>query len=209
MIRVFLTDDHAIVREGLKRVLSDAPGIEVIGEASNGHEALDRLRSVKPDVMVLDLNMPGRGGLETLREIRDQYPKIRVLVLSMHPEDQFALRVLREGARGYLNKGSAAEDLVPAVLKIAAGGTWVSPALTERMVEVIGGKNEEQHEKLSSREFEVLRALARGRTVSEIAGDLFLSVKTVSTYRTRILEKMQLRTTAELMHYAIERGLVD
>lgn len=209
MIRVFLTDDHAIVREGLKRVLSDAPGIEVIGEASNGHEALDRLRSVKPDVMVLDLNMPGRGGLETLREIRDQYPKVRVLVLSMHPEDQFALRVLREGARGYLNKGSAAEDLAPAVLKIAAGGTWVSPALTERMVEVIGGKNEEQHEKLSSREFEVLRALARGRTVSEIAGDLFLSVKTVSTYRTRILEKMQLRTTAELMHYAIERGLVD
>lgn len=209
MIRVFLTDDHAIVREGLKRVISDAPGIEVIGEASNGHEALDRLRTVKPDVMVLDLNMPGRGGLETLREIRDQYPKVRVLVLSMHPEDQFALRVLREGARGYLNKGSAAEDLVPAVLKIAAGGTWVSPALTERMVEVISGKNEEQHEKLSSREFEVLRALARGRTVSEIAGDLFLSVKTVSTYRTRILEKMELRTTAELMHYAIERGLVD
>ena len=209
MIKVFMVDDHAIVREGLRRVLADSPGMEVIGEASNGHEALDRLRTLHPDVLLLDLSMPGRGGLDTLREVRERWPAVKVLVLSMHPEDQFAIRVLKEGARGYMTKESAPAELVRAIQKVAGGGTWVSASVTERMVQVLGGGREEPHERLSSREFEVMRMLAQGKTVSQIAAQLFLSVKTVSTYRTRILEKLGLENTAELMHYAIDKKLAD
>jgi two-component system invasion response regulator UvrY len=209
MIRIFMVDDHAVVREGLRLVLADVPGMQVVGEAGNGHEALERLRTVACDVLLLDLSMPGRGGLETLREARERWPALKILVFSMHPEDQFAIRVLKEGARGYITKETPPSELVKVIQKIAAGGTWVSAAVTERMVQVIGGAGEEPHEKLSSREFEVMRMLAQGKTVSQIAAQLFLSVKTVSTYRTRILEKLALSNTAELMHYAIDKKLTE
>jgi len=210
MIRILLADDHAIVREGVKRILSEAPGAEVVGEADTGDQALARVAELKPDLVLLDLSMPGRSGLETLREIKSRYPHTRVLVLSMHPEDQFALRLLREGAEGYMTKETAPDELVRAVEKIAAGGKYVSAALAERFVESLGEDTRRPaHDRLSSREYEVMRLLASGKTVTEIGKQLFLSVKTVSTYRQRILEKMSLRNNSELIRYALENQLVE
>ncbi len=210
MVRVMIADDHAIVREGLSRILSEEPFFEVVGEAADSQEALDLAKKAEPDVILLDISMPGRGGIETLKEIKARRPQIHVLMLSMHPEDQFALRCLRDGADGYMTKESAPEELIGAIHKISQGGKYVSAALAEKMAFSLDANfDRAPHENLSDREFQVLRMIARGMTVSEIGEELALSVKTISTYRSRILEKMQLKNNAELMHYAIQRGLVE
>ncbi len=202
-------DDHAVVRRGLRQILADEFRRADFGEARNAQEALARVWKEKWDVVVLDITMPGRSGLEVLREIKNAKAKVPVLVLSMHPEDQFAMRVLKAGASGYMNKESAPEELVRAVQKLLAGGRYVSPSLAEKMAlyltEDIKGT---PHERLSNREFQVMRLIASGKTVREIAEENFLSVKTVRTYRQRILEKMGLKRNAELIRYALEHKLV-
>jgi len=197
------------VRHGLKQILADEFKRAEFGEARNGQDALNRVWKEKWDVVILDITMPGRGGLEVLKEIKKAKPKIPILVLSMHPEDQFAVRVLKAGASGYMTKETAPEELVGAVKKILAGGRHISPSLGEIMAAYLSVKTDKPpHELLSNREFQVLRQIASGRTVSEIARELSLSVRTVSTYRTRILEKMGLKTNAELTHYAFQTQLV-
>jgi DNA-binding NarL/FixJ family response regulator len=208
-MRILIADDHAVVRQGLKQILADEFRHAVFGEASNAGEAINRVFSEPWDVVVLDVTMPGRTGLEVLAEIRKSHPRLPVLVLSMHPEDQFALRVLKSGASGYMTKESAPAELVGAIRKVLGGGRYVSAALAEHMATHLATDTQTPpHELLSDREFLVLRMLATGKTVSQIASELSLSVKTISTYRTRLLEKMRMTTTAELMHYAIANHLV-
>jgi DNA-binding NarL/FixJ family response regulator len=193
----------------LKLILADHFVKAVFGEARNAHEAFHRIEKEKWDVVVLDITMPGRSGLEVLQHIRRARPKLPVLVLSMHPEDQFAVRMLKAGAAGYLTKESAGEELVGAIKKVLAGGRYVSPALAEKMASYLDiDVLKAPHERLSDREFLTLRMIASGRTVGQIARELSLSVKTVSTYRARILEKMSMKTNAELTHYAIQNRLV-
>ncbi|HYN21155.1 MAG TPA: response regulator transcription factor [Thermoanaerobaculia bacterium] len=207
MIRVLIADDHIIVREGLKMVLSWA-GMEVIGEAETGHDAIELAKKTRPDVVLLDVSMPEGGGLETSKELKRLLPRTKVLMLTAHPEDHFAVRCLKEGADGYLTKMSPSEVVVAAIRKVHAGGKYVSPALAEKLaMSLQTGLGEAPHESLSHRELEVMRALASGKTATEMAGELHLSVKTVSTYRSRILEKMSMRSTAEIIRYALETGL--
>jgi DNA-binding NarL/FixJ family response regulator len=210
MIRVLIADDHAVVREGLKQIISEAPELTVAGEAADGAEALDKSRSLDYDVLVLDISMPGLTGLDIVKEVRAARPELPVLILSMHPEEQFAVRLLKAGAAGYLSKESAPDELVNAIRKVVNGGKYVSPELAEKLAfDLEAGSSKLPHETLSDREFQVLRMLAGGKTVKEIAEQLSLSVKTVSTYRTRLLGKMNLKTNAELIHYAIRHHLVD
>lgn len=210
MIKVLIADDHAVVRSGLKQILAETPDIVVAGEATNGREALEKLEKQHWDVLVLDITMPGRSGLEILKDIKHLKPELPVLVLSMHAEEQFATRTLKAGASGYLNKESAPEELVKAIRKVCAGGKYVSATQAERMVgELTGDADKLPHELLSDREYEILRLIASGKTPTQIARELSLSVKTVSTYRARILEKMNLTTNAQLTHYAIKGGLVE
>lgn len=184
--------------------------MQVTGEAASGPEALDRVHADSYDIVVLDITMPGRSGFDVLKELRVERPELPVLVLSMHAEEQFAVRLLKAGAAGYLNKESAPEELVKAIRKVVAGGRYVSATLAEKLAfEIDAGSDKLVHETLSDREFQVLRMMASGKTVKEIAGELSLSVKTISTYRARILTKMNLRTNAELIHYAITNQLVD
>ena len=209
-IKILIADDHAIVRRGLKEILEDTPDIVAAGEASNGREVLEKLQAESWDVLVLDITMPGRSGLDILKDIRQMKPELPVLILSMHAEEQFATRMIKAGAAGYLNKESAPEELVKAIRKVYSGGKYVSAAQAERMVdELTGDSNKQPHELLSDREYEILCLIASGRTPTQIAKQLSLSVKTVSTYRARILEKMRLTTNAELTHYAIKTGLVS
>jgi len=199
-----------VVRQGLKLILADRFKKSVFGEARNAGEAFRRVMEEKWDVLILDITMPGRSGLEVLREIRRLRPKLPVLVLSMHPEDQFAIRLLRAGAAGYLTKESAGEELVGAIKKVVAGGRYISPSLAERMATFLDiDVQKAPHERLSDREFLVLRMIASGKQVSQIARELSLSVKTISTYRARLIEKMHLKNNAELTHYALQKGLVD
>jgi DNA-binding NarL/FixJ family response regulator len=208
--RILLVDDHAVVRRGVRDILTESLGKVTFGEAAKPSEAIEQLQTSDWDVVVLDISLPGRGGLDALREIKRLRPAVPVLVLSMHAEDHYALRALRAGAAGYVNKDSAAEDLAGAVRKVLAGGTHVSPTLAETLAKSLRSDSSRPvHERLSDRELEVLRALAAGKTVKEIGVDLALSEKTVSTYRTRLLEKMQMRTNAELIQYALREGLVD
>ncbi len=198
------------MRQGLKLILADHFKRAVFGEARNAQEALDRVTREKWDVAVLDITMPGRGGLEVLKDMKRVRPKMPVLILSMHPEDQFAVRMLRTGAAGYLTKESAAEELVGAINKVVAGGRYISASLAERMASYLDvDVQKPPHERLSNREFLVMRKIASGHTVSQIAQELSLSVKTISTYRVRLLEKMGLRNNAELTHYAVQQGLVE
>ena len=209
-MKILLTDDHAVVRHGLKQILADEFKRATFGEARNAQEALDLVWKENWDVVVLDITMPGRSGLEVLREIKKTRPKLPVLVLSMHPENQFAVRVLKGGASGYMTKESAAEELVGAIKKVLTGGRYVSKSLAEKLASYLASDSQKPpQELLSDREFQVLRLIASGKIVSEIAKELSLSVKTISTYRTRILEKMGLRNNAELMHYAMEHRLVE
>lgn len=210
MIRILIADDHPIVRRGVKQLLAEEPDFTVLGEARDAPEVLQLARQHEWDVLVLDLNMPGRSGLELLHEVKERWPKRAVLVLSMYPEDQFAVRVLKAGAAGYLNKESAPEELVKAIRKIQSGGKYVSPFLAEHMARILEqGAEGPSHAALTDREFQVLRLLASGLTVSQIADQLALGVKTISTYRTRLLEKMNLHNNAELMGYALRHGLVE
>jgi two-component system invasion response regulator UvrY len=210
-MRILLADDHAVVRHGLKQILADEVRRAVFGEARNAQEALNRVWKENWDVVVLDITMPGRSGLEVLREIKKSRPKLPVLVLSMHPENQFAVRVLKRGASGYMTKESAPEELVGAIRKVLAGGRYVSNSLAEKLATYLAGGDSQKppQELLSDREFQVLRLIASGKIVSEIARELSLSVKTISTYRTRILEKMGMKNNAELMHYAMQHQLVE
>jgi len=210
MIRVLIADDHAVVRQGLKQILGDTRDMVVAGEAINGQEVLDRVRAEAWDVVVLDISMPDRSGLDVLKQLRAERPGLPVLMLSMYAEDQYAMRVLKAGASGYLTKDSAAEELVNAVRKVVSGGRYVSSFLAEKLAFELGTDSSKlPHETLSDREFQVLRLLAAGESVKEIAAELYLSAKTVSTYRVRLLQKMNLTTNAELIHYAIENRLID
>lgn len=209
MIKVILADDHTIVRHGLVQILNSDPGIEVIGEAASGDEVLRMLRSVKADVVVLDITMPGRNGLETLKEIREMEPNLPVLILSMHPSDQYAVRVLRAGASGYLTKESAPGELVQAIKQSFRGQKYLSPEVAELLAGYIqSGYDDEPHKRLSDREFEVFVSIGSGKSVSEIAEELYLSVKTISTYRSRILEKTGLANNAEITRYCLENRLI-
>jgi DNA-binding NarL/FixJ family response regulator len=210
MIRALITDDHAVVRRGLKELLTDSRKIEVLGEASNAREALDQVRNGRWDVVILDINLPDRNGLDLLRDVKREKPDLPVLILSVCSEDQFAVRALRSGAAGYLTKASAPAQLVDAVEKVAGGGRYISPAVAERLAVLVGSDREGMpHEALSEREYQVTRMLASGKTVSQIAAEMNLSVKTISTYRSRVLDKMGMRTNAELTYYAVRNQLVD
>jgi DNA-binding NarL/FixJ family response regulator len=208
MIKVFFAEDHTIVREGLKQILADTKDIIVAGEAADGEEALARIREEDYDVVVMDISMPGKSGLEVLKELKEIKPGLPVLILSMYPEDVYAVRSFRHGASGYLSKESAPTELIGAIRKVSAGSRYVSAALAEKLVVNLGDETGKPlHAKLSEREYQILCLIASGKTGKEIAAELSLSAKTVSTYRTRILEKMDLKNNAELTHYAIQNGL--
>ena len=210
MIKVCVVDDHAVVREGLKRIIAENPGMAVTSEAGDGAEALKVIQSEPCDVVLLDITMPNKNGLDVLKQIHAETPRLPVLVLSMHAEDQYAVRVLRAGASGYLTKESAPAKLVQAIRKVVRGGKYVSTTLAEKLVFDLDSRSAKApHEVLSDREYQVLCLIASGKTVTIIAEELALSVKTVSTYRVRILEKLNMKNNAELTRYAIKEGLVD
>lgn len=209
-INVIIADDHAILRTGLRQILSETDDVTVIAEAQTANEAIKLCRSPEANVLLLDISLPDRSGLEALKYIKKENPHIAVLMLSMHREDQYAVRALKAGASGYLCKQSASSELVNAIHIIAKGKKYITPAVAEILANQVGTENgKAPHEMLSDREFQTLTMIASGLTVSEIADKLSLSVKTVSMYRTRLLEKMQLKHNAELTHYAIKNHLVD
>jgi two-component system, NarL family, invasion response regulator UvrY len=211
MTRILLADDHDVVRQGLKQILMESIPATSFGEASNGQEALRRARTEPWDVVVLDISLPDRSGLDVLKELRREFPALPVLVLSMHPEEQFAVRVLSAGAAGYVTKKTAAQELVAAVKKVLAGGRYVSASVAERLVVAVGVPRRsaaDPHEALSDREYQVFRMLTMGKTVKEIGEELSLTPQTVSTHRSHILDKMGMTTNAELTQYAIQAGLL-
>jgi DNA-binding NarL/FixJ family response regulator len=210
MIRVLIADDHPIVRQGLMQILSGTDDIVVAGEATTSRELLQLMAATPHDIVLLDLTLPGEEGLDALKTMRQQFSQTPVLVLTMHSEDQFAVRSLRAGASGYLTKDSAPANLVGAIRRVVSGGRYISPKLAERLAAHVGPETEKPiHERLSDREYQVLRLIAAGKSTREIAGTLSLSVKTVSTYRSRILEKMEMRSAAELTAYAVRHHLDD
>src|SRR5208337_3916828 len=208
LINILIVDDHAVVRAGLRQIISDVSDMAVADEADSAIEALTKIRKKGYSMVVLDISMPGKSGLDVLKEIRNEHPKLPVLMLSMYPEDQYAIRVLRSGASGYMTKDSAPEELVTAIRTVAAGRKYISPLLAEKLAfNLDEDTKKEPHEMLSDREYQVLCMIASGKTASEIADQLSLSVKTISTYRSRILEKMKLKNNAELTNYAIKNHL--
>ena len=209
MIRLLVADDHPVVREGLRRILDETPGMRVVGEARDGEEVLEQVSRLPADILLLDVSMPGPGFLGVLDSVRAREPTLRVLVLSVHPEDQYAVRALRAGAAGYLTKDHSPEALVEAIRKVAMGGTYVSATLAERLARGLhSDSGAPAHESLSHREYEVLCFLGSGRTVKDIAAILGLSVKTVSTYRSRLLQKMGFESNADLVRYVATHGLL-
>ena len=210
MLKVLVADDHAIVRQGLKLILTEEFSSLMFGEARNSQELLSQMGKDNWDIVVLDITMPGRSGLDVLKEIKQLYPKTPILVLSMHPEDQFAVRVLKAGAAGYLTKENLPEEMVRAVHKVIGGGKYVSATLAEKLAFDLQTDTERPpHESLSDREYQVMCMIASGKTVKQIAEELVLSIKTISTYRARILEKLNMKNNAEMTHYAVKNGLVD
>lgn len=210
MIRLLIADDHPIVRAGLRRIAEEDRNFSVTAEAANGDEALAALGKVAVDVVLLDISMPGLPFTDTLHRMRELHPSVRVLVLSTHPEDQWAVRALRGGASGYLTKDHSPEQLLDAVRRVHRGGRYVSPALAEKLAARLGPDiAAAPHELLSDREFEVLRRLGTGRSVKEVAAELDLSPKTVSTYRARLMEKMRFTSTSDLVRYAAQHGLIQ
>lgn len=209
MTRVLIADDHAIFREGLRQILEDTADVPVVEEASRGQEVLDKIEKNEYDIIILDIAMPGLSGLDTLKLIKGRRPKTKVLILSMYPEEQYAVRAIKAGASGYITKASASEELLTAIRKVLSGGKYITASIAERLLSDLDPEPAHSlHERLSDREYQVLCLIASGRTVSEIADQLALSVKTVSTHRTHILEKMRMKTNAELTNYAIKHGLV-
>ncbi|WP_019141150.1 response regulator [Noviherbaspirillum massiliense] len=210
-IKILIADDHAIVREGLKQILADTKDIVVAGHAENGADAIKLARKGDCNVLLLDISMPDRSGIEVLKQVKKDVPKMAVLMLSMHREDQYAIRSLKAGAAGYLNKQSAPNELVDAIRQVASGRKYVTPALAQELANQVSDERLEKppHETLSDREYQTLIMIASGKTVSDIAAELSLSVKTISMYRSRLLQKMKLRHNAELTHYAIKNQLVE
>ena len=210
MIKILIADDHTMFREGLKHILAEYPDVVVTDEANNGQEVLDKIWKNDYDMVLLDITMPGMTGLEALKQLKNDRPKLPVLILSMHPEEQYAIRVLRAGASGYLTKESAPDELITAIRKISQGRKYITPSLAERLASEFEADSEKPlHDILSDREYQVLRMIAEGKTGKHIAKELSLSIKTVSTYRTRIMEKMNMKTNAEVMHYVIKHKLLD
>ena len=210
MIRIVIADDHAIVREGLKRIVSSIADMEVAGEAGNGTEVMQRVRELAFDVLVLDLSMPGRSGMELIKLVRGEKPQLRILVLSMHQESQYAVRAIKNGASGYLTKESAPGQLEQAIRKVASGGAFISAEVAEQLaLGAMPGGEAVPHEGLSNREFEVLQLLVAGVSLTDIATRLNLSVKTVSTHKTNLMQKMGLQNQSELIRYAIKHGLAE
>ncbi len=210
MIKILIADDHRIVREGLKQILAETQDMVVSAEASNVQEVLNKVASDDYDVLLLDISMPGRSGLDILKQLKSERPRLSVLVLSMYSEEQYALRALRAGASGYMTKESAPDELIEAIRKVSTGRKYISPAVAEKLAVSIESSDERPpQETLSDREFQVMCMIASGKTVKAIADELALSIKTVSTYRARILEKMRMKNNAELTHYAIQNKLVE
>ena len=210
MIRILIADDHEIFRRGLKQIVAEVPDMSVVGEAANAEEVLGLTRGRKCDVIVLDISMPGRSGLEALRELKQSRPKLPVLVLSMHSEEEYAVRAMRANAAGYLTKRSAPKELIGAIRKVVGGGKYVSPSLAEKLASALASDiSAAPHESLSDREYQVMRMIGEGMRLSEIAAALSLSEKTISTYRARIMEKMGMRKNSELIRYAIQQKLVE
>jgi two-component system invasion response regulator UvrY len=210
VIKILIADDHAIVREGLKQILAETDDMVVAGEATNGREVLEQVRKEDWDMVLLDLAMPGKDGLETLKELKLEKPKLPVLVLSIYPEEQYAVRLLKAGAAGYLTKESAPEELIAAIRKVSQKGKYISSSLAEKLAFYLEADAERPlHEMLSDREFKVMLMIASGKTVKEIADEICLSIKTVSTYRVRALNKMGMKNNAEFTYYALKHGLVD
>ena len=207
-MRILIADDHPIFRAGLKETLAKDPSVESIGEADDGHKTLELARKKRWDAVVLDIQMPGRDGLEVLQELRREQPTLPVLILSAHPEDQLALRLLKAGAAGYLTKEKAPEVLLTAIRKVVSRTKYISESLAEKVVFAFESEKA-QHETLSNREYQVMRMIASGKTMQEIGKGLFLSVRTVSTYRARILEKMNMNSNAEIIRYAVDHKLID
>ena len=209
MIKIFIVDDHEIIREGLKKILKEESDLIVVGEAQNGDEVMQHIKDIDCDIMLLDMNMPGRSGLELLGDIKAIKPQLHILVLSIHPEDKFALRTLKSGASGYLCKDTALEELVVAIRKVHTKGRYLSTTLAEQLAfDFMPEKDQLPHEQLSNREQEIMVLLATGKKVKDIAADLQLSISTVFTYRVRIFEKLKIKSNVELTHYAIANKLV-
>ncbi|MGB2763293.1 MAG: response regulator transcription factor [Candidatus Aminicenantaceae bacterium] len=210
MTKILIADDHAVVRKGLKQILAETSDIVAADEAKNGQEVLEKVRKSDYDIVMLDISMPGRSGIEILKQLKDEKPEVLVLVLSMHPEEQYAVRALKAGASGYLTKDSAPEELIKAIRKISQGGKYITASLAEKLAFDLEIDSEKPlHETLSDREYEVMCKIASGKTIKEIAEELFLSVKTISTYRSRILEKMGMKNNTQLVHYALKNRLLD
>jgi two-component system, NarL family, invasion response regulator UvrY len=210
MINVLIADDHVLIREGLKKILKGQPDMVLAGEAGNAQELFEQLKKLNVDIVLLDISMPGESGLEALKELRQIYPKVPVLILSVHPEQRFAVRALKGGASGYITKESAVEELVQAIRRIVGGGKYVSLALAEQLAsDLESGTARPPHETLSDREYQVMCLIASGKKSSEIAEELSVSLSTVNTYRNRIFEKMRLQTNVELTRYAIENHLIE
>ncbi len=209
MIRLLIADDHEMFREGIKRICEDNPEIEVAGEASNGNEVLDKVAEGKYDLLLLDIAMPGMSGLDTLKQLKTIKPKLRVLVLSMYPEDEYAIRAIKAGAAGYLTKAKASRELMEAIKKVSSGGNYINTSVAEKLLfDLKPEESRPLHETLSDREYQIFSMIIKGEKVGAIADKLYLSVKTVSTYKVRILNKMEMKSTAELVKYAIENDLM-
>lgn len=210
MIKVLIADDHALFREGLEQILADYPDITVAARASGGPEVLELAAKNDFDILLLDIAMPGMSGLDVLKQLRSLKPKLRVLILSMYPEEQYAVRAVKAGAVGYLTKQSASDELIRAIRKVSAGGTYISSSITDKLIlKLDPDTGHPLHEKLSDREYQIFCMIARGKSVGKIAKELFLSIKTVSTHRVHILEKMEMQTNAELTNYAIKHNLIN
>ncbi len=210
MIKLIIADDHPLVREGLKKILKEESSIQVIAEAQNALELMELLQKEHVDLVILDISMPGITGLEVLKDLKQRYPKLPILILSMHPEDRFAVRALRGGAAGYVTKESAPDELVNAIRRIYSGKKYISASVGEQLATIVDDHSDKlPHELLSDREYQVLYMIASGRKVSQIAEELSLSVHTINTYRSRIMEKLNLESNVQLTHYAIKHKLVD
>lgn len=208
-IRALIVDDHAVVRQGMKQILSKTPDMEVVAEAENGNEALDKIREIPLDIVLMDIEMPGKSGLEVLLQMKGTHPKLPVLILSIFPEDHYGIRLLKAGASGYLTKTSAPEQLVEAIRIVSRGGKFASPALAEKLVtDLAKGSDKPLHETLSGREFQVFCMIASGKKLKTIADELSLGITTVSTHRSRILDKMEMTSNADLIHYALKNNIV-